>query len=362
MHVVRNPDTRSSAVHPLPSPSSLRREVPLSATALHTLMCSRDAITSILNGEDDRLVAVVGPCSIHDPASALAYAGRLAALADEVAGSLLIVMRVYVEKPRTRLGWKGLASDPHLDGTQDVNHGLRLARSLMAQILDTGLPVGCEFLDPAVATYLSDVVSWGSIGARTVQSPVHRHLTSGLNMPVGIKNPTSGKIEDAIDAIVAAGHGHVFPGIDDDGMTAVVATSGNPDCHVVLRGGASAPNYGPVDVARTLSLLVAAGLPPRLFIDASHGNSGKDHTRQPGVVDDVAARIAGGEFGIAGMMLESFLEDGRQELVLGRAGALEYGVSITDACAGWASTLGMVERLADAVDARRCGTASELAG
>ncbi|MEU3166898.1 3-deoxy-7-phosphoheptulonate synthase [Streptosporangium sp. NPDC006930] len=346
-------DSRVTPVDRLFSPAALREEIPVSPTARETVLGGRYGVTQVLNGEDDRLVVVAGPCSIHDPCAALTYAERLSELARQVSGSLVVVMRVYMEKPRTRLGWKGLISDPHLDGSHDLNSGLRLARGLMLDILETGLPIGCEFLDPLTPRYFADAVSWGSIGARTVQSQVHRQLTSGLSMPVGIKNATSGHVEDAVDAIVAASKGHVFPGIDDDGLVSIVSTSGNPDCHVVLRGGSTAPNYSPSDVAGALALLKKAGLPQRLFIDASHGNSGKDHERQPLVAADIAHRIAGGETGIAGIMLESFLAAGRQDLILGRTDALAYGQSVTDACVDWDQTTRMIHGLAEAVEAGR---------
>ncbi|WP_062435671.1 3-deoxy-7-phosphoheptulonate synthase [Herbidospora daliensis] len=353
---MRPVNARISAVEPLLTPAELRAEVPLGDRAARTLLKGREEVARVLDGTDDRLLVVTGPCSVHDPAAALTYAERLADLAEEVSDTLLLVMRVYVEKPRTRLGWKGLVTDPHLDGSDDVNEGIRLSRELLAKVLDLGLPTGCEFLDPTVARYLSDVVCWGAIGARTVQSQTHRQLTSGLAMPVGMKNTTTGAVGDAIDAIVCASHGHVFPGIDDDGLASVIQTSGNPDCHVVLRGGASGPNYGPLDVARALDALGGAGLPRRLVIDASHGNSGKDHERQPVVVADVARRIAAGERGIAGLMVESFLASGRQELVLGEPGRLVFGQSVTDACVGWDRTTRMVAQLADAVTAGRAAS------
>ncbi|GAB3473923.1 3-deoxy-7-phosphoheptulonate synthase [Amycolatopsis cihanbeyliensis] len=355
MHTVRTANFRVTGVDPLPAPARIRDEIPVPLAAQQVVDQTRHDITTINEGEDDRLVVVTGPCSVHDPDAALAYAERLAHLAQEVSDQLLVVMRVYVEKPRTRLGWKGLVSDPRLDGSHDIHSGLRLARSLMVRILDTGLPVGCEFLDPAIPRYLSDAVSWASIGARTVQSQVHRQFASGLSMPVGLKNSTTGSVEDAIDAIVAAGSGHVFPGIDDDGAAAVLTTSGNPDCHIVLRGSSAGPNYGAVHVAKTLDLLEAAGLRRSLFIDASHGNSGKDHNRQPQVVADLAGRIGEGESGITGVMLESFLAAGRQDL--GRADRLSYGQSVTDACVGWGQTVHMISELADAVASRRSSPA-----
>ncbi|WP_066362987.1 3-deoxy-7-phosphoheptulonate synthase [Herbidospora mongoliensis] len=350
---MRPVNPRIAAVEPLLTPAELRATVPVSDLATQTLLSSRHEISRVLDGTDDRLLVVTGPCSVHDADACLTYAERLAHLAEEVSDTLLLVMRVYVEKPRTRLGWKGLVSDPHLNGSHDVNEGLRLSRELLTKVLELGLPTGCEFLDPTVARYLSDLVSWGAIGARTVQSQTHRALTSGLEMPVGMKNTTTGAVGDAIDAIVCASQGHVFPGIDDDGLASVIETSGNPDCHIVLRGGAEGPNYGPLDVARTLDALGGAGLPKRLVIDASHGNSGKDHERQPVVVAEVARRIAAGEGGIAGLMVESFLASGRQDLVLGETEQLTFGQSVTDACVGWDRTTRMVAQLADAVTAGR---------
>ncbi|TDD17261.1 3-deoxy-7-phosphoheptulonate synthase [Nonomuraea diastatica] len=353
MHTVRAIHPRIEVVEPLPSPAALRAEIPLSLGAQDVVLGARRDIVQTLKGTDDRLVVVTGPCSVHDPVAALAYAERLSELSRDVSGELLIVMRVYVEKPRTRLGWKGLVSDPRLDGTHDLASGLRLARGLMAEIVGMGLPVACEFLDPAVPAYLSDLVSWAAIGARTVESQIHRQFTSGLDMPVGMKNGTAGGVEHAIDAIVAAAGGHVFPAVGDDGSAAIVATAGNPDCHVVLRGGANGPNYGPVDVARALDLLGSAGLPRSLFVDASHGNSGKDHERQPVVVGEIAERLALGERGIAGVMVESFLTAGRQDLVLGRTDDLTFGQSVTDACVDWGQTIRMIEDLAQSVTARR---------
>ncbi|MGN9840973.1 3-deoxy-7-phosphoheptulonate synthase [Nonomuraea sp. H19] len=353
MHTVRAIHPRIQVVEPLPSPAALREEIPLSRGAQDVVLGARRDIVQALKGTDDRVVVVVGPCSIHDPVAALAYAERLSELARDVSGELVIVMRVYVEKPRTRLGWKGLISDPGLDGTHDLGSGLRLARGLMAEIAGMGLPIACEFLDPVVPSYLSDLVSWAAIGARTVESQIHRQFTSGLGMPVGLKNGTAGDVEHAIDAIVAASSGHVFPAIDDDGFTAIVATAGNPDCHIVLRGGAKGPNYGPVDVARTIELLGSAGLRRSLFVDVSHGNSGKDHERQPVVVGEIAERLALGERGIAGVMIESFLAAGRQELVLGHTDDLTFGQSVTDACVDWGQTIRMIEDLAQSVTARR---------
>ncbi|MEW1695728.1 3-deoxy-7-phosphoheptulonate synthase [Streptomyces sp. NPDC093249] len=337
----------------LPTPAELREEIPLPPLARKTAQRGRREISRVLDGLDDRLVVIAGPCSVHDPDAALTYAERLSALAAEHRDRLLVVMRVYVEKPRTRTGWKGLLSDPRLDGSQDLPSGLRLARGLMAQIAGSGLPVACEFLDPMVPHYLADAVSWGAIGARTVQSQVHRQVTSGLGMPIGFKNATGGGVEDAVDAIVSASHPHVYPGIGDDGRAAVVSTEGNPDGHVVLRGGSSGPNYEAGPVAEALAQLAAAGLPRQLVVDASHGNSNKDHERQSLVIDDIARRIAAGEEGVAGVMIESFLTAGRQDLKIGRTDLLTYGQSVTDACVDWQETARMIEVLAAAVDARR---------
>ena len=339
-----------TAVNRLLPPAALRAEIPLPPATRTSVDRARRDVSRVLSGDDDRILVVVGPCSIHDPAAAMAYAERLADLARQTSDSLLVVMRVYVEKPRTRLGWKGLLSDPRLDGSHDLARGLRLARSLMVEILGTGLPIGCEFLDPIVPAYLSDAVAWGAIGARTVQSQIHRQFASGLDLPVGMKNATDGSVDDAVDAIVAASQSHVFPSIDDDGTAAVITTRGNPDCHVVLRGGSSGPNHGTADVADTLDRLEAAGLPRRLVIDASHGNSGKDHERQALVVQELADRIGAGEHGIAGVMIESFLTAGRQDLVLGSRDRLAYGQSVTDACVGWGQTVRLIELLAEAAD------------
>jgi 3-deoxy-7-phosphoheptulonate synthase len=262
-------------------------------------------------------------------------------------------MRVYFEKPRTTLGWKGLINDPDLDGSYAVNKGLRLARGLLLEVSALGLPVGCEFLDPIIPQFLADVVSWGAIGARTAASQVHRQLCSALSMPVGIKNSTEGDVQVAVDGVRAAAGEHVFPGINADGLAALISTTGNPDCHVILRGGAAGPNYSAADVADALRRLDKAGLPPRVIVDASHGNSRKNHLRQAKVVAELADRIAAGEPGIMGLMLESFLVGGRQDLTLGRAGELCYGQSITDSCMDWTTTSALLERLARAVNARR---------
>ncbi len=281
------------------------------------------------------------------------YARRLAAKAEELRDDLHVVMRVYFEKPRTTLGWKGLLNDPHLDGTFDINTGLRIGRKLLLDVSGLGLPVGCEFLDPILPQYYADLVTYGAIGARTAASQVHRQLCSALSMPVGIKNSTEGDVQVAVDGTRAAAASHVFPGTDLDGQAALIETVGNPDCHVILRGGSAGPNYDAETVADTMARLRKAGLPERVVIDVSHGNSRKDHNKQVDVVTDVAERIEAGEKGIVGLMLESFIEAGRQDLTLGEADKLDYGKSITDACIDWDTTAAQLDRLAQAVRTRR---------
>ncbi|MDN5749390.1 MAG: 3-deoxy-7-phosphoheptulonate synthase [Pseudonocardia sp.] len=349
---------RTTRISPLLSPALLRHELPIDDAVAATVTRSRADVVDILDGRDDRLLVVVGPCSVHDPAAALDYAHRLAARASRVSGELRVVMRTYFEKPRSTVGWKGLINDPALDGTFDVNTGLRAARRLLLEVNALGLPVGCEFLDPITPQYLADVVTWGSIGARTAASQVHRQLCSGLSMPVGIKNSTEGDVQVAVDGVRAAAASHVFMGINPDGLAALITTAGNPDCHVILRGGSAGPNHGAASVAGALGRMRDGGLPERVIVDASHGNSGKDHVRQAGVAREVAARIAAGERGVAGLMLESFLVAGRQELGTG----MTYGQSVTDACMGWDTTADVLDELAAAVAARRsdqrCGTCS----
>ncbi|WP_158882667.1 3-deoxy-7-phosphoheptulonate synthase [Amycolatopsis anabasis] len=344
---------RTTSVSPLLSPALLRQEHPMDAAVAKTVQQGRAETVDILSGRDDRLIVIVGPCSVHDPAAALDYAARLAEHAAPLRDRLHVIMRVYFEKPRTTLGWKGLINDPDLDGTFAVNKGLRLARKLLLDVSALGLPVGCEFLDPITPQFISDTVTWGSIGARTAASQVHRQLCSALSMPVGIKNSTEGDVQVAVDATRAAGAGHVFPGINSDGLAALISTSGNPDCHVILRGSAAGPNHDRETVTDTLARLHKAGLPERVIIDASHGNSGKDHRRQAEVTRELAGRIGAGERGIAGIMLESFLTGGRQDLTLGRGAELTYGQSITDACMDWPTTAALLTELANAVTTRR---------
>jgi 3-deoxy-7-phosphoheptulonate synthase len=344
-------DLRIESIRPLVPPAILLEELPLSAEGAETVCAARESASRILRGEDDRLIIVVGPCSIHDCAAALDYAHRLKSLADDLADDLCIVMRVYFEKPRTTVGWKGLINDPHLDGSFIINEGLHIARRLLLDLVALGLPAGCEFLDPILPQFFADVVTWGAIGARTTESQVHRELASGLSMPVGFKNGTGGGVQMAIDALHAAAYPHRFLGVTEQGLAGIVATRGNPDCHVILRGGRPGPNYDAGSVQQTLTSLRAAGLRPRLMIDTSHGNSEKDYRRQPHAARTVAAQVAGGEVGIIGLMMESFLVDGRQDLVAGSPPT--YGQSVTDACMGWEMTVPVLHELAAAVRARR---------
>ena len=346
----RTDDLRIEGLSPLLPPAILMEEIPLSERASETVASGRAAVVRALRGEDRRLIVVVGPCSIHDPAAALDYAAQLKAVAAELAGELLVVMRVYFEKPRTTVGWKGLINDPDLDGSFRINKGLRIARKLLCDLADLGLPAGCEFLDPITPQFLADLVSWGAIGARTTESQVHRELASGLSVPVGFKNGTDGNLQIAIDAMRSAAHPHRFLSVTKQGVAAIVATRGNPDTHVILRGAASGPNYASEDVARACSSLEAAGLPSRVMIDCSHGNSAKDHRRQILVGEAVAAQVRARTSGIAGVMLESHLVAGRQNVPShGSPSQLVYGQSITDACLGWNDTVPVLRALAAAV-------------
>jgi len=344
-------DTRIVGYEPLLPPAALFHELPLGDAQSQTVEATRAEVRAVLDGADDRLLVVTGPCSVHDPRAALEYAARLAELRDRHAGDLLIVMRVYFEKPRTVTGWKGLINDPGMDGSYDVHRGLRTARRLLLDILSAGLPVGCEWLDPITPQYIADAVTWGAIGARTTESQVHRQLASGLSMPVGFKNGTDGDVQVAVDALRASAASHTFFGVTEAGAAAVVTTTGNSDTHVILRGGRSGPNYSPTHVAKALDLITAAGLPRRIMVDASHGNSGKDYRRQTSVAESLAGQIAGGEAGLAGVMLESFLVAGRQDP--GDPATLTYGQSVTDACLDIEMTEAALETLASSVAARR---------
>jgi 3-deoxy-7-phosphoheptulonate synthase len=348
-------DRRIERVVPLLAPEALLEELPLSGAHEDVVIRGRNDVQGVLDQADERLLVVVGPCSVHDPDATLEYAGRLAQLAGRLGDELLIAMRVYFEKPRTTTGWKGLINDPHLDGSGDVNAGLRLARRVLLGVLDAGLPVGCEFLDPITPQYIADAVSWGAIGARTTESQIHRQLGSGLSMPVGFKNRTDGNLQVAVDAVRAAATQHAFAGIDLNGTPAILYTSGNADCHVILRGGKGQPNYDDASVGAALELLEAAGLPGRVMIDLSHDNSAKDPERQPAVAADVGRQIASGSRAIVGVMLESFLLAGRQELRPGTE--LRYGQSITDGCIGWETTVEVLEGLAESVRARNGASA-----
>ena len=344
-------DQRIVRVEPLVAPMNLLEELALSEKQAEVVRRGRQDIQAILDGADNRLLVVVGPCSVHDVEATREYARRLSDQAARLHQDLRVAMRVYFEKPRTTTGWKGLINDPHLDGSGDVNFGLRLARGLLLDVLALDLAVGCEFLDPITPQYISDAVCWGAIGARTTESQIHRQLGSGLSMPVGFKNRTDGNVQVAVDAVRAAATSHAFAGIDDDGTPAILYTSGNADCHIILRGGREAPNFASHDVAHALELLDAAGLPRRVVIDVSHDNSGKDYTRQPPVAAEVAAQIAGGNEAIVGVMLESFLQAGRQDFQ--PQSAMAYGQSITDACIDWETTVEVLDGLAAAVRQRR---------
>ena len=327
-------DLRIESIRPLVPPAILLEELPLSVEGAEMVSTARETVSRILRGEDDRLIVVVGPCSIHDCAAALDYAHMLRSLADKLAPDLYIVMRVYFEKPRTTVGWKGLINDPHLDGSFIINEGLHIARRLLLDLVALGLPTGCEFLDPILPQFFADVVTWGAIGARTTESQVHRELASGLSMPVGFKNGTGGGVQMAIDALHAAVYPHRFLGVTEQGLAGIVSTYGNADCHVILRGGRPGPNYDAGSVQTTLASLRDAGLYPRVMIDTSHGNSEKDYRRQPQAARTVAAQIADGEAGIIGLMMESFLVDGRQDLVAGSPTWSTAKASPTPAWAG----------------------------
>ena len=348
-------DVRIGAVRPLITPALLEEKLPASAAAQALVESSRAAISKVLHGADDRLIVVVGPCSIHDHAQAMEYARQLKTQADTLKDDLLVVMRVYFEKPRTTVGWKGYINDPHLDGSFAINEGLEMARRLMLEILDLGLPVATEFLDLLSPQFISELVSWGAIGARTTESQSHRQLASGLSCPVGFKNGTDGGIKVASDAIQAAQAAHAFLGMTKMGQVAIFETRGNNDCHVILRGGKQ-PNYSRADVEAACALLKAAGLREQVMIDVSHANSSKQYQRQIAVAKEVAQQIAAGDTRITGIMIESHLNEGRQDILPGTP--LQHGVSVTDACISMAQTIPVLRELADAVRARRTKTPS----
>jgi 3-deoxy-7-phosphoheptulonate synthase len=343
-------DLRIKEIKELTPPTHLLREIPLSEKAANATFEARRDIHRILHGADDRLLVIMGPCSVHDVKAAKEYAGKLLDAKKKLAADLLVVMRVYFEKPRTTVGWKGLINDPSLDGSFRINEGLKIARELLLELNESGMPVGCEFLDMITPQYIADLVSWGAIGARTTESQIHRELASGLSCPVGFKNGTDGNIKIAIDAIRAAQAPHHFLSVTKAGHSAIVSTTGNEDCHVILRGG-KAPNYDAASVDAAGRGLAEAGIPARIMIDFSHSNSSKKPEKQVDVGQDVARQIAGGDDRIFGVMVESHLKAGRQDLVPGKP--LAYGVSITDGCIGWEESRTLLETLADGVRKRR---------
>ena len=348
-------DERIENIVPLPPPEHLIRFFPIQGTPAEALVAdTRRRVRQILHGRSDRLLVVIGPCSIHDPQAALAYAERLRGERERHQDALEILMRVYFEKPRTTVGWKGLINDPYLNGSFRINEGLRIARDLLVRINLAGIPAGCEFLDVISPQYIGDLVSWGAIGARTTESQVHRELASGLSAPIGFKNGTDGNIRIATDAIQAAARGHHFLSVHKNGQVAIVQTNGNRDCHVILRGGKS-PNYDADSVATACRELEAAKLPPRLMVDCSHANSSKQHEKQLAVARDIAGQIAGGSRSVFGVMVESHLNAGAQKFTPGQdqPSDLEYGKSITDACLGWGDSVELLGVLSQAVDARR---------
>jgi 3-deoxy-7-phosphoheptulonate synthase len=345
-------DIRIRQVRPLLSPAILEDELPLPAAHAAAIQTARRAVADVVMQKDDRLLAIVGPCSVHDPAAALEYAQRLQPVAQRLADDLLIVMRVYFEKPRTVVGWKGLINDPALDGSFQINTGLRLARRLLLDVTAAGLPIAKEFLDTTLGQYYADLISWGAIGARTVESQVHRELASGLSMPVGFKNRTDGDLQVAVDAIVSARHPHSFPSLTHEGAPAVLATAGNEHGHLVLRGGSvTGPNFDAASIVKAVALLEKAGAPPVVLVDCSHANSGKKHDRQPAVAAELAAQVTAGQRAIIGVMLESHLTGGTQNVQPGVP--LTYGQSITDACLAFDDTVPVLESLAASVRARR---------
>jgi len=343
-------DLRILEITALTPPSRIIDEIPRDQAVTTTVTDARSAVHNILRDNDDRLIVVIGPCSIHDPAAAREYAARLKKQRDRFAGDLEIIMRVYFEKPRTTVGWKGLINDPHLDGSYRIEEGLRIARKLLVDVNEIGLPAGCEYLDTITPQYISDLVSWGAIGARTTESQVHRQLASGLSCPVGFKNGTNGDVRIALDAIVAASQPHHFPAVTKEGLAAIASTRGNEDCHIILRGGKQT-NYDAASVQATAEQSLKVGLEPRIIIDASHANSSKNPENQPLVVTSVAEQVSAGDRRIKGMMMESNLVAGRQDLVPGKP--LVYGQSITDGCIDWPTSVRTLEDLAKAVQARR---------
>jgi 3-deoxy-7-phosphoheptulonate synthase len=343
-------DLRINEIRELSTPQEVMREIPRTLTATRVVMAARNAINAILNGTDDRLLVVVGPCSVHDPVAAVDYATRLAALRERLADRIEIVMRVYFEKPRTTVGWKGLINDPDLDGSFNINKGLRLARNVLSAVNNLGLPAGTEFLDITTPQYIADLVAWAAIGARTTESQIHRELASGLSCPVGFKNGTDGNMRIAADAVKSASHPHHFMAVTKGGRSAIAATTGNADCHIILRGG-SRPNYDSASIASASAELARSGVTQQMMVDTSHANSSKKPENQPLVIADIARQISDGEQRIVGAMIESNLVAGRQDVLPGTT--LTYGQSITDGCIDWKTTVPALNLLADAVAARR---------
>ncbi|MEM7400759.1 MAG: 3-deoxy-7-phosphoheptulonate synthase AroG [Pseudomonadota bacterium] len=333
------------------APLALHQELPITENSAQCVFTARSVAQKILHGEDDRLLVVVGPCSIHDPLAALEYATRLAKVRDEVAGDLMIIMRVYFEKPRTTVGWKGLINDPNLDDSFEINNGLRVARKLLLDLNESGMPAGTEYLDLISPQYVADLVSWGAIGARTTESQVHRELSSGLSCPVGFKNATDGGLQVAVDAIGSAMNPHHFLSVTKEGKSAIFSTAGNKDCHIILRGGSDKPNYDAQSINDASALLEKSGLASRIMVDLSHANSFKQHDKQMDVGDAIAQQLSAGDMRIFGVMIESHLVAGRQNAKPGQT--LTYGQSITDACLGWEDTEKLLHNLANAVRDRR---------
>ncbi|KAH7100860.1 3-deoxy-7-phosphoheptulonate synthase [Auriculariales sp. MPI-PUGE-AT-0066] len=346
---------RIKDIRPLVPPQILQEDFPLTLMAANTVIEGRRGTENIIRGRDDRLVVVVGPCSVHNVEAALEYAVKLKAYADTAKNDLHIIMRVYFEKPRTTVGWKGLINDPAMDGSFQINHGLRIARKLLLDIANMGLPAGCEFLDTITPQYTTDLVSWGAIGARTTESQVHRELTSGLSMPTGFKNSTDGSVGIAVDACRAARAGHVFLSVGEQGLSSIVETTGNPDVHIILRGGNSGPNFAAEYVRDCGAKIAKTDLPQKIMIDCSHGNSQKVHSKQVEVADDIARQLESGDTGplIMGVMLESNLVEGRQDIPSAGPAGLKYGQSVTDACISWETTVPVLDRLRQGVQGRR---------
>jgi 3-deoxy-7-phosphoheptulonate synthase len=343
-------DIRIREIKELNTPAEIIHEFPRTGAATQTVSRSRETLRNIIHRRDDRLAVIIGPCSIHDPEAAMDYADRLNSLRQRHCDTLEIVMRVYFAKPRTTVGWKGLINDPNLDGSFEIERGLRLARKLLLDINNLGLPAGCEYLDMTIPQYIADLVAWGAIGARTTESQVHRELASGLSCPVGFKNGTNGNVKIALDAVASASQPHHFLAVTKQGQSAIATTAGNEDCHVILRGG-RAPNYDGASINAACEEAENSGLPPAMMIDASHANSNKDPQNQPAVMADVGAQIAAGDSRIIGVMVESNLVAGRQDLVAGQP--LQYGQSITDGCIDWETSVAVMDNLAAAVARRR---------